>query len=312
MRVDRILALTLIVATIVAAATAWWTGDRDRGMPAADLSEPGEAEIAMIDVYGAISDAKPGEDVFGSSGAGAIRLIRAIREAEADGVKAILMRINSPGGTAAASQMVYSELMRVRKAGKIKVVTTMGDMAASGGYYIAAASDHIVANPATTTGSIGVILHLQNVEKLFDKIGVDTTTIKSGPRKDILSPFRPMAPDERTLLQGLVDDTYRQFLEAIVAGRKMPVEKLRPLADGRVFTGEQALKVGLVDSLGNYEDAILKTASLTGIKGKPKVRNYTSESLFEGLFPKLESKLSSLLGASAGASWNKLPLTLLE
>ncbi len=312
MRVDRILALTLIVATIVAAATAWWTGDRDRGMPAADLSEPGEAEIAMIDVYGAISDAKPGEDVFGSSGAGAIRLIRAIREAEADGVKALLMRINSPGGTAAASQMVYNELMRVRKAGKIKVVTTMGDMAASGGYYIAAASDHIVANPATTTGSIGVILHLQNVEKLFDKIGVDTTTIKSGPRKDILSPFRPMAPDERTLLQGLVDDTYRQFLEAIVAGRKMPVEKLRPLADGRVFTGEQALKVGLVDSLGNYEDAILKTASLTGIKGKPKVRNYTSESLFEGLFPKLESKLSSLLGASAGASWNKLPLTLLE
>lgn len=311
MRSDRILALTLIAASLFAAATSWWTGDRAAGV-APDLTESPDAEIAMIDVYGAISDSKPGEDLFGSSGAGAVRLIRAIRQAEEDDVKAILVRVNSPGGTAAASQMVYNELMRVRRAGKIKVVTTMGDMAASGGYYVAAASDHIVANPATTTGSIGVILHVQNVQKLFDKLGVGTTTIKSGAHKDILSPFRPMAPDERTLLQGLVDDTYRQFLEAIVAGRKMPMERLRPLADGRVFTGEQAFKVGLVDSLGNYEDAILKAGSLAGIKGKPRVRNYTSEGLFEGLIPKLESKLSSLLSVGAGATWNKLPLTLLE
>lgn len=311
MRFDRLLAILFIAASLLAAASAWWTGDR-RGGVKADLATASDASIAMIDVYGTISDSKPGEDLFGSSGAGAIRLIKAIRRAEKDGVKAILLRINSPGGTAAASQAIYSELMRVRRAGRITIVTTMGDMAASGGYYIAAASDHIVANPATTTGSIGVILHVQNVQQLFDKLGVGTTTIKSGPRKDILSPFRPMAPEERALLQGLVDDTYRQFLEAIVAGRKMPMERLRPLADGRVFTGEQAHRVGLVDSLGNYEDAILKTASLAGLKGTPKVRNYTSESLWEGLVPKLETKLSSLLSVGAGAAWNKLPMTLLE
>lgn len=311
MRFDRLLAILFIAASLLAAASAWWAGDRHGGVKA-DLETASDAAIAMIDVYGTISDSKPGEDLFGSSGAGAIRLIKAIRAAEKDGVKAILLRINSPGGTAAASQAIYSELMRVRRAGRIKIVTTMGDMAASGGYYIAAASDHIVANPATTTGSIGVILHVQNVQQLFDKLGVGTTTIKSGPRKDILSPFRPMAPEERALLQGLVDDTYRQFLEAIVAGRKMPIERLRPLADGRVFTGEQAHRAGLVDSLGNYEDAILKTASLVGLKGTPKVRNYTSESLWEGLVPKLETKLSSLLSVGAGAAWNKLPMTLLE
>lgn len=311
MRVDRILALLFIAACLFAAATAWWTGDR-RGGVQADLKAPTGTQIAMIDVYGAISDSKPGDELFGSSGAGAARLIKAIRQAEKDGVKAILLRINSPGGTAAASQMIYTELMRIRRAGKITIVTTMGDMAASGGYYIAAASDHIVANPATTTGSIGVILHVQNVQRLFNKLGVSTTTIKSGARKDILSPFRPMARDERALLQGLVDDTYRQFLEAIVAGRKMPMDKLRPLADGRVFTGEQARRVGLVDSLGNYEDAILKTASLAGIKGTPGVRNYTGESLWEGILPKVETKLASLLSVGAGATWNKLPMTILE
>lgn len=312
MRFDRLLALLLIAACLVAAATSWLTGDRHRGVTA-DLGDgPGGAQIAMIDVYGTISDSKPGEDLFGSSGAGASRLIQAIRAAEKDGVKAILLRINSPGGTAAASQMVYRELMRLRKAGRIKIVTSMGDMAASGGYYIAAGSDHIMANPATTTGSIGVILHVQNLQRLFNKLGIGDTTIKSGPHKDILSPFRPMAPDERALLQGLVNDTYRQFLEAIVAGRKMPMAKLKPLADGRVFTGDQALKVGLVDSLGNYEDAIVKTASLAGIKGTPKVRNYTSESLWEGLLPKVETKLSSLLSVGPTAAWNKLPLTLME
>lgn len=309
MRFDRILALLVIAASLLAAATAWLAGDRRTG---ATAMPSGDAQIAMIDVYGTLSDGKPGDDLFGGGGAQAIRLIKAIRAAEQDGVKAILLRINSPGGTAAASQMVYGELMRVRRAGKVKIVTTMGDMAASGGYYVAAASDHIVANPATTTGSIGVILHVQNVQKLFDKLGVGSTVIKSGAHKDILSPFRPVTPDERALLQGLVNDTYQQFLGAIVEGRHMPLSKLRPLADGRVFTGRQALALGLVDSLGNYEDAITRTASLAGIKGTPKVRNYTSESFWEGFLPRVETRLSTLFSLGTGASWNKLPLTLWE
>ncbi|HEY9855021.1 MAG TPA: signal peptide peptidase SppA [Stenomitos sp.] len=312
MRTDRLLAALLIIACLFAAITTWWHGDR-RGMGTAELADAGSgADIAMIDVYGTISDGKPDGGPFGDSGASAIRLIKAIRAAEKDHVKAILLRINSPGGTAAASQMVYEELMRVRKAGKIKIVTSMGDMTASGGYYIAAASDHIMANPATTTGSIGVILHVQNVQKLFDKLGVGSTVIKSGAHKDILSPFRPMTRDEQALLQQLVNDTYQQFLQAVVAGRKMPLDKLKPLADGRVFTGDLAQKVGLVDSLGNYEDAIVKTGALAGIKGTPKVRNYTSETFWEGIFPKVESKLSSLLSPATGMGWNKIPLALME
>ncbi|MNX67244.1 putative signal peptide peptidase SppA [compost metagenome] len=267
-------------------------------------------------MYGTIADGAPDEGLFGSRGASATRLIKAIRTAEKDKVKAILLRINSPGGTAAASQMVYEELMRLRKAGKIKIVTGMGDVTASGGYYIAAASDHIVANPATTTGSIGVILHVQNVQRLFDKLGIGETTIQSGPRKDILSPFRPMRPDERAILQALVDDTYQQFLSAVVTGRKMPLDKIKPLADGRVFTGSQAQKVGLVDSLGNYQDALTKAASLAGIKGEPRTRNYTSGTFFEDFFPRLEGKLpgwaASLLAHEPKAGWNKIPLTLME
>lgn len=311
MRLDRILAALLILASLTVAIATWWGGPRAIRADGIALREPGKADIALIDVYGPIADSKPDEGIFGGKGASAPRLIKAIREAEHDGVKAILLRINSPGGTAAASQMIHEELMRLRKAGKIKIVTAMGDVAASGGYFIACASDHIVANPSTTTGSIGVILHVQEVSRLMDKVGVGHTTIQSGKNKDILSPFRKMRPDERALLQELVNDTYQQFLEAIIAGRDMPLETLRPLADGRVFTGRQALKVGLIDSLGNYQDAIAKASSLSGIKGEPTTRNYTSESIFEEILPRFETKLPGWL-LPREATWNKIPLALME
>ncbi|HEY9899757.1 MAG TPA: signal peptide peptidase SppA [Pantanalinema sp.] len=316
MRTDRILAFFLIAACLLAAVAGWWRAPRERIGTGLVMDGAGGAQVAIIDVYGTIADGAPDDGLFGSRGASATRLIKAIRAAEKDKVKAILLRVNSPGGTAAASQMVYEELMRLRKKGTIKIVTGMGDVAASGGYYIAAASDHIVANPATTTGSIGVILHIQNLQKLFDKIGIGETTIQSGPRKDILSPFRAMRPDERALLQALVNDTYQQFLDAVSAGRKLPIEKLKPLADGRVFTGNQASRVGLVDSLGNYQDALTKAASLSGIKGEPRTRNYTSGTLFEDVFPRFESKLpgwaAGLIAPDPKASWNKIPLTLME
>lgn len=313
LRTDRILAALLIAGSLAAASAAWLSRPPRASLDLAGALSEGTADVALIDVYGVISDSSDG-GLFGSSdGAGSNRLIKAVRNAEKDGVKAILLRINSPGGTAAASQAVYEELMRVRKDGKIKIVAAMGDVAASGGYYIAAAADHVTALPATTTGSIGVIMHLQNVEGLMGKLGIDTRTVQSGPHKDILSPFRAPSASERNILQAQVTETYEQFLGAIVAGRKMPMEKLRPLADGRIFTGSQAQKVGLVDSLGNWRVALDKTADLAGIKGEPKVQNYSEGEFWKGFVPRVEARLPAFLqGSRASEMPVKVPLALME
>lgn len=318
MRTDRILAGLLVAGCLAAASAAWLKAPaRDSGTMSGDLKgalgSGGKAQVALIDVYGVISDTADG-GVFGATdGASANRLIEAIREAEKDQVKAILLRINSPGGTAAASQAVYEELMRVRRDGKITIVASMGDVAASGGYYIAAAADHITALPATTTGSIGVIMHLQNVEGLMDKLGIDTRTVQSGPHKDILSPFRQPSAGEQAILQAQVMETYQQFLQAIVAGRKMPLEKLRPLADGRIFTGTQAMASGLVDSTGNWRVALRKAADLAGIKGEPEVSNYSEGNFWKGIVPRLEARIPGLSAPHLGSELPvKVPLALME
>jgi protease IV len=184
-------------------------------------------------------------------------------------IKAIVLRIDSPGGAVAPSQEIYEE---IRKAvTKKKVVVSMGSLAASGGYYIAAPATRIVANPGTLTGSIGVIMEIPNVEGLMNKIGVKTEVIKSGRHKDIASVFRGMKKEEREILQGVLDNVHEQFIKAVAEGRKMLIEDVKNIADGRVFTGEQALKAGLVDEIGNLEDAIKVAARLTGIKGEPSV-----------------------------------------
>ena len=315
MRTDRILAGLLVAGSVAAASAAWLAGpsrEASLGLPGS-LGGEGIANVALIDVYGTISDSADGSLFGGGEGASSNRLIAAIRDAEKDGVKAILLRINSPGGTAAASQAVYQELMRVRKDGKIKIIAAMGDVAASGGYYIAAAADHVTALPATTTGSIGVIMHLQNIEGLMDKLGIDTRTVQSGPHKDILSPFRQPTADERAILQAQVTETYTQFLNDIVAGRKMPIDKLRPLADGRIYTGSQAQQVGLVDSLGNWRVALAKAGDLAGIKGEPTVSNYSEPAFWRGLVPRMEMKLPGFLPVSKGVEMPvKVPLALME
>lgn len=184
-------------------------------------------------------------------------------------VKAIVMRVDSPGGVVPPCQEIYEE---VRKAvSKKKIVVSMGTAAASGGYYISAPASRIIANPGTLTGSIGVIMEIPNIEGLMSKVGVKTEVIKSGSHKDIASMFRTMGKDERLILQGVLDDVHNQFIEAIVEGRRMSPEKVRKIADGRVFTGRQALALGLVDELGNLEDAIKVAAKLSGIKGEPSV-----------------------------------------
>ena len=186
-------------------------------------------------------------------------------------IKAILLRIDSPGGGVVPSQEIYEEVKKIREDGQKKVVVSMGTVAASGGYYIASASDRIVANPGTLTGSIGVIMELANVEGLLRKIGVDSLVIKSGRHKDIGSPFRKMKPEEREILQHLLDDIHNQFIEAVASGRGLPEDKIRELADGRIFTGREAKEIGLVDDLGNLQDAIRLTADIAGIEGEPKI-----------------------------------------
>jgi len=186
-----------------------------------------------------------------------------------ESVKAIVLRVNSPGGAVGPAQEVYEE---VRKAAKVKpVVVSMGAVAASGGYYVAVPAQRILANPGTITGSIGVIMQFTNFEELFGKIGLKNETVKSGSLKDIGSSTRPMTEQDRQVLQSLIDDVHQQFMSAIAEGRKMDLKKVKALADGRIFTGRQALEAGLVDELGNLQDAIAIAGKLGGIEGRPQV-----------------------------------------
>lgn len=189
--------------------------------------------------------------------------------AQDSSVRAILIRIDSPGGGVVASQEIYNAVLNARK--KKKVVISMGSVAASGGYYIAAAGDLIVANPGTLTGSIGVKMEFANLEKLLEKIGVRGMVVKAGEYKDMGSPFREMTDYEKKLLQWVIDDVHSQFIEAVAKGRNLPDADVKAIADGRIFTGRQALQLKLVDQLGDLEDSILAAAELAGIKGKPRV-----------------------------------------
>lgn len=184
-------------------------------------------------------------------------------------IKAVVIRIDSPGGGVTSSQEIYDAVLAVKK--KKKVVASMGSLAASGGYLIACAADRIVANPGTVTGSISAIMHFANAEELLKKIGLKSSVVKSGRFKDIGSPTRPMTDDEKALIQSLVDDTYDQFLEVVARGRRIPKEDLRTMADGRLFTGRQAQKLGLVDELGDLNHTIRLAGTLSGIKGEPDV-----------------------------------------
>lgn len=223
-------------------------------------------KIGVVEVNGVIGPDNPASLVSGPS-AGSGKIMMAIREAaRREDIKVLVLRINSPGGTSVASQEIGIELERLRKTGK-PVVTSMGDVCASGGYWIAAGSDHIVANPATLTGSIGVIMEISNLEGLYEKLGIHQEAIKSGKYKDMGSPTRPITPQERAFLEEIVGDSYQQFLEQVARGRqgKMSRQEIEKIADGRIFTGRKAMQIGLVDSLGNYYDAIKQAREMAGL-----------------------------------------------
>jgi protease IV len=211
--------------------------------------------IEVIRLTGMIQDKEDKGFIFGSDDSTATTL-KALRKAIKDEhVKAILLRINSPGGTVSASQEITGEVKAFRKTNR-PIVVSMGDVAASGGYYVASASDRILAEPGTLTGSIGVIMHFMNFKGLADKVGVQSEVIKSGQFKDLASQFRPMLPEERVILQTLCTDSYDQFCTAVAEGRKINLAEVRRIGDGRVYSGRQALKLHLVDELGGYDDSL--------------------------------------------------------
>jgi len=231
--------------------------------------------IALVRIEGMIADSKDS--------------IEEIKEYVKDpSVKAILLRIDSPGGAVAPAQEIHEE---VKKAvAKKQVVVSMGSVAASGGYYIASPATKIIANPGTITGSIGVIMEIPNLEGLMNKIGIKTEVIKSGKHKDLVSTFRGIRKEDREILQGVLDNVHEQFIMAVADGRKMSPADVRKIADGRIFTGEQAIKAGLVDELGNLEDAVQVAAKLSGIKGEPvivsKKEHFSLINLLRGKIPK--------------------------
>jgi protease IV len=203
-------------------------------------------------------------------------------------VKAIVLRVDSPGGAVAPSQEIYEEVRKA--AAKKTIVVSMGSVAASGGYYISAPATRIIANPGTLTGSIGVIMEIPNMEGLMSKIGVKSEVIKSGKHKDIASVFRGIGKEEREILQDVLDNVHNQFITAVSEGRKMLRDDVQRIADGRIYTGEQALKIGLIDELGNLEDAVKAAAKLSGIKGEPSVvskeEKFSLIGLLRGKMPK--------------------------
>ena len=215
-----------------------------------------EDKVGVVRIEGVLSDAE--------------ETIRQLDTFEKDDdIKAVVLRIDSPGGAVVPSQEIYDKVLTVKK--HKKVVVSMGSVAASGGYYIACAADRIIANAGTITGSIGVIVQFSQIEELLDKLGLKATVIKAGRYKDVGSPVRQMTPSDKALIQGVVDDIHNQFIETVVLNRDIAREEIERIADARIFTGRQALDAGLVDALGNLDVAIVAAAGLAGIQGEPAV-----------------------------------------
>lgn len=224
-------------------------------------------KILMIDVSGVITEGATGSS-FGVNEDMVARIKEELTLAAEDThIKALLVRINSPGGTVTASDVIHHEITQFKTKRKIPVVAAIMDVGASGGYYVAAGADLIVAHPTSVTGSVGVIMLRVNAEGLLQKIGVETEAIKSGAKKDIGSPFRQMTEEERALFQTMIDGFQARFLAIVAQGRgALPADRLKTLADGRVLTGPQALDMGLVDQIGYLDDAIAIATAAAGLK----------------------------------------------
>jgi protease-4 len=222
------------------------------GGAALPFQEPG---VGIISVRGVIAESE-----------GIVAALKDFRDSES--VAAVVVRIDSPGGSVSPSQEIYRAILKLREAKP--VIASLGNLAASGGYYIASACDPIFANPGSLTGSIGVIMTIGNVEELADWAGIGETIIKSGPFKDIASPLRPVSDAERAILQRMVDDVHGQFVTAVAGARGMTETEVRAVADGRLYSGAQAMEVGLVDELGGFDEAVARAGIAGGLDGEPR------------------------------------------
>jgi len=244
------LMILLIVGALSAAVIGWiaWS----RGSLMISLKD----QVALLEIKGMISEGKSVTDLVARYG-------------EDTNIKAIILEIDSPGGGVAPSQEIFTEVSRARE--QKPVVAYLGNVAASGGYYVAAGADKIVASPGTITGSIGVLFQLSNFEELLRKIGVDFSTLKAGKFKDVGSPYRAMSQEERELMENVLLNVHEQFIQDVARGRGISLDQVRAVADGRIMTGLQAADAGLVDELGNFQDALRITKDLAGIRGEVSI-----------------------------------------
>jgi protease-4 len=253
------------------------------------LQRPGQRRFARIVLEGLIA------------GEARRRVLRSLERLTRRRCAGLLLRIDSPGGTVGDSQEIHQALRRLRQDG-CPIVASYGNISASGGVYVGSAADRVVANPGTITGSIGVILRGNNLEELLRRVGVRFETIKSGPYKDILSPDRPLTGEERSLLQDLIDSSYDQFVTAVAEGRGLTRERVRSFADGRVFSGAQALELGLVDLLGDEETARLELARLAGV-APDRCRPRTLAEPRRGLLQRLRQEMTIVFGMAGQPLW---------
>ena len=271
--------MLLLLVVCIGIATALF-GDGDQ------LAGEG---VGLVEIKGVIVD---GQDT--------VRQLRVLKKDKR--IKAVVLRVDSPGGVVGPSQEISAEvrgLARVKK-----VVVSMGSVAASGGYYVSAPASLIFANPGTITGSIGVLMKFSNIEGLMGKVGMKAFTLKTGKFKDAGSPVRAMTADERQMLQGVIDSTHGQFIRAVAEGRRLPVEEVRLIADGRIFSGEQALALKLVDRIGTLQDAIEEAGRLGGIEGEPAVIRPPKKKtpVFDLLVETTAEQLGALSRADSGVS----------
>jgi protease IV len=275
----------------------------------------GRTKVLLTDVSGFLSEEGQSQTLVIGAPTPRVGLLVRLREelkkaAEDSDVKAVIVRINSPGGTVTASDIMFKELQMFKRTAKVPVVAVMMDVAASGGYYVALGADTIVAHPTTVTGSIGVIMLTVNAEGLLQKLGVSAAAIKSGERKDMGSPFRAMTPEERQIFQSVIDGLQSQFLARLVDSRKIPMDAAKRIADGRVYTAQQALDLKLIDRIGYMDDALELTRKAIGVDQvkvvvyqRPSEYRATYYARSEGPSGSLDatvSRLASVMGSGPG------------
>lgn len=289
----------LLIAAIAAGTSDSW---KDSGVESAK-----QGYVAVIRIDGPIYGGPDTDSILsGSSGVTSEQIMKEFQTARKDPqAKAILVRINSPGGSTGATQEIAEEMDKIRSSGK-PIIISMGDMCASAGYWLASKGNYIFASPATITGSIGVYMDYTNVEDLMDKLGIKNEKIKSGAHKDILSMYRPMTGEEKEMVQTMVDDIYNQFVQTVADGRKMDENKVRSIADGRILTGKQAQDLGLVDAMGNYYDALSYAASSGGIQSENiPVKSYGSGVSLKGILSGEARNLSGVFGKALADSFKE-------